>query len=116
VANDITVGEAEGKIYLLPTLIETYPIEFTANIKHTALRPSKALVTFNADNLSNIAVKVCNNFGDTTPAWVDATEQQEVELPNTAKETSDWQIGVWFYGESTGYGFVDEPIVTYLEG
>jgi hypothetical protein len=115
VANDITVGEAEGKIYLLPTLIETYTVEFKGKVVETPLCPTKAVVNYNVFNLSNVVVKVCNNYGDESPTWADATSQTEINLTNRAKETENYEIGIWCYGESTGYGYFEEPRVIFME-
>lgn len=115
VANGTIVGEAEGKIYLLPSLIETYTVEFKGKVVETPLCPTKAVVNYNISNLSNVAVKVCNNYGDESPTWEDATSQTETNLTNRAKETENYEIGIWCYGESIGYGYFEEPRVIFLE-
>ena len=115
VSNDtiVTVGD-DNKIYLTPDLAETHSVEFKVKVTEESLRPNKAKVNFTAEGLTNISVKVCNNYGDTNPVWVDATDQQQVILNNAAKETDKWQVGIWFYGETVASGYVEEPEVYYL--
>lgn len=115
VSNDtiVTVGD-DNKIYLTPALTERYSVEFKTKVVEEAVRPSKARVTFNSQGLSNLSVKVCNNYGDINPTWVDATSQQQVTIPNASKETEKWQVGIWFYGDTTTSGYVDEPEINYL--
>lgn len=116
VASATIVGdEGTDKIYLLPSLIETYTVEFKGKVVETPLCPTKAVVNYNVFNLSNVAVKVCNNYGDESPTWEDATSQTEINLTNRAKETENYEIGIWCYGESTGYGYFEEPRVIFME-
>lgn len=109
----VTVG-ADNKVYLTPTLSERRAVEFKAKVTEETVRPSKARVTFNSQGLSNLSVKVCNNYGDINPAWVDATSQQEVTIANASKETENWQVGIWFYGDTATSGYVEEPEINYL--
>ena len=116
VASATIVGdEGTDKIYLLPSLIETYTVEFKGKVVETPLCPTKAVVNYNVSNLSNVVVKVCNNYGDESPTWEDATSQTEINLTNRAKETENYEIGIWCYGESTGYGYFEEPRVIFME-
>lgn len=107
-----TIVSAEGadKIYLLPDGM-TKIIDFKGKVLETATRPVKALVKYTASNLQNLNVQVCNNYGDTTPVWENATGMNEVTFSNATRETVNWQIGVRCYGESSGYGYFEEPIV-----
>lgn len=102
--------EGADKIYLITSGV-TRTVDFKAKVLELDNRPAKALVKYNANNLSNILVQVCNNYGDTNPVWVNATAMNEVTLANTTKETAEWQVGVRCYGESDGYGFFEEPDV-----
>lgn len=109
---DTIVGVTDDdQIYLIPSLIRTKTVFFMGKVLETPTRPAKALVQYNTVNLDNIDVKVCNNYGDPTPAWENATGQREVTMANVDKQTENWQVGVKCYGESTGYGYFEEPIV-----
>lgn len=107
-----TIVSAEGadKIYLLPDEMAKI-IDFKGKVLETATRPVKALVKYTASNLQNLNVQVCNNYGDTTPVWENATSMNEVTFSNATRETANWQVGVRCYGESSGYGYFEEPIV-----
>lgn len=106
----IVSDEGADKIYLITDGV-TRIIDFDVKVLDLPNRPAKARVKYNANNLSNILVQVCNNYGDTNPDWVNATSMGEVTFTNTVKETADWQVGIRCYGESNGYGFIDEPDV-----
>lgn len=106
----IVSDEGADKIYLITSGV-TRTVDFKAKVLELDSRPAKALVKYNANNLSNILVQVCNNYGDTNPVWVNATAMNEVTLANTTKETAEWQVGVRCYGESAGYGYFEEPDV-----
>lgn len=98
------------KIYLITARV-TRTVDFKAKVLELNNRPAKALVKYNANNLSNITVQVCNNYGDTNPVWVNATAMTEITFVNTTKETAEWQVGIRCYGESSGYGYFEEPDV-----
>lgn len=104
----IVSDEGADKIYLITDGV-TRTIDFQAKVLDLPNRPAKARVKYNTNNLSNILVQVCNNYGDANPEWVNATSMGEVTFTNTTKETADWQVGIRCYGESNGYGFFEEP-------
>ena len=104
----IVSDEGADKIYLVTAGV-TRTVDFKTKVLELPDRPTKALVKYNANNLSNILVQVCNNYGDTNPVWVNATSMGEVTFANTVKETAEWQVGIRCYGESTGYGYFNEP-------
>lgn len=108
----IVSDEGADKIYLITTgVIRT--AGFEAKVRELNNRPAKAIVRFTANNLNNISVQLTNNYGDTTPIWVDATAMTEIAFNNTIKETEKWQLGIKCYGETTGYGYFDEPYVFF---
>lgn len=110
---DTIVGvNDDNQIYLLPSLITTKTVFFMGKVGVSPTRPTKARVNYNAVGLNNVDVKVCNNYGDQTPVWQDATAQREVTLTNDTKQTENWEIGVKCYGETTGYGYFEEPRVS----
>ena len=106
----VVSDEGADKIYLITAGV-TRTVDFKTKVLELPDRPAKALVKYNANNLSNILVQVCNNYGDTNPVWVNATAMNEVTLANTVKQTSAWQVGIRCYGESNGYGYFEEPDV-----
>ena len=115
VASATIVSEIADKIYLVAPSDPIKKVQFHGKVLETQLRPKKALVQYNAVNLSNITVEVTNNYGDPTPVWVDVTGQTEITLANDEKQTTNWQIGVRCYGESYGLGYFEEPLtVRYL--
>lgn len=113
VASATIVSDLADKIYLVAPSDPIKKVQFHGKVLESSVRPSKALVQYNTENLSNIKVEVTNNYGDPIPVWVDATGQTEVTLTNDEKQTTNWQLGVRCYGESYGYGYFDEPIVLW---
>lgn len=108
----IVSDEGADKIYLITTGV-TRTVGFKAKVRELNNRPAKAIVRFTANNLNNISVQLTNNYGDATPVWVDATAMTEITFNNTTKETEKWQLGIKCYGETTGYGYFDEPYVFF---
>lgn len=104
----IVSDEGADKIYLITNGV-TRTVDFKTKVLELSKRPAKALVKYNANNLTNINVQVCNNYGDTNPVWVNATAMNEITFSNAAKETAEWQVGIRCYGESDGYGYFEEP-------
>lgn len=104
----IVSDEGADKIYLITAGV-TRTVDFKTKVLELSKRPVKALVKYNANNLSNVTVQACNNFGDANPVWVNATAMNEITFSNTAKETAEWQVGIRCYGESDGYGYFEEP-------
>ena len=106
----IVSDEGADIIYLLPD--QSYrEVSFSGKALEVAERPIKAVVEYEATNLYDVVVEVCNNYGDASPVWVPCTSGVEVDLTNTVKQTTDWQVGVRCYGKSQGYGYFEEPIV-----
>ena len=109
-ADTIVSDEGASTIYLMPS--QGYrEVSFRAKASELETRPTKAIVDYTATNLYDVAVEVCNNYGDNNPAWVAATSGQEVSLTNNEKQTENWQAGVRCYGKSTSYGYFEEPII-----
>lgn len=106
------VEESQGSFYLLPS--ETLrAVEFKCLLNKMSTNPKKVIVSFTAHNLNNVFVKVCNNYGDTNPIWVDITDGTEKTFENESKQTENWQIGIWCYGDTTSYSpaYFEEPTV-----
>jgi hypothetical protein len=106
----IVSDEGADRIYLMPA--QSYrEVSFSGKALEVAERPIKVVVEYEATNLYDVVVEVCNNYGDASPVWVPCTSGVEVDLTNTVKQTTDWQVGVRCYGKSQGYGYFEEPIV-----
>ena len=106
----IVSDEGADRIYLMPD--QSYrEVNFSGKALEVAERPIKAVVEYEATNLYDVVVEVCNNYGDASPVWVPCTSGVEVDLTNTVKQTTDWQVGIRCYGKSQGYGYFEEPII-----
>ena len=111
-ADTIVSDEGADPIYLLPS--GGYrEVSFHGKVGEDTNRPSVAVVEYDAVNLYDVVVEVCNNYGDASPVWVPCTSGRQVTLANNSKQTETWQIGVRCYGKSQSYGYFDEPIVRW---
>lgn len=111
-ADTIVSDEGADPIYLFPS--GGYrEVSFHGKVGEDTNRPSVAVVEYDAVNLYDVVVEVCNNYGDASPVWVPCTSGQQVTLANNSKQTETWQIGVRCYGKSQSYGYFDEPIVRW---
>ena len=111
-ADTIVSDEGADPIYLLPS--GGYrEVSFHGKVGEDTNRPSVAVVEYDAVNLYDVVVEVCNNYGDASPVWMPCTSGQQVTLANNSKQTETWQVGVRCYGKSQSYGYFDEPIVRW---
>ena len=113
----IVSDETEDTIYLLPDPGKLYrEVGATIYMGESADRPAKAKLLIDLTNLTDVELYVSNNAKDTAPAWVAAQNGAVASLPNTAKETGNWQLGVKVYGRSGGKGIIGEPaLIVYKE-
>lgn len=113
----IVSDETEGTIYLLPDPDKLYrEVGATIYMGESVDRPAKAKLLIDLTNLTDVELYVSNNAKDAAPAWVTAQNGAVVDLPNTAKETENWQLGVKVYGRSGGKGIIGEPaLIVYKE-
>lgn len=104
--------EGANKVVLLPET-GSRVVEFKGLAGTSGMRPRKCAVKYTAVGLSNVSVKVCNNYGDSEPVWEDATSGADVEFSNTTKQTESWQIGIHCYGDTESYntGYFKEPTI-----
>lgn len=111
VSSDTIVSDEGAEIiYLMPS--KGYrEVEFSGKALEIEQRPKKVVVEYNAVNLYDVEVYVCNNYGDANPTWVPCTSGEEVELTNTIKQTENWEVGVKCYGKSSLYGYFEEPVI-----
>lgn len=113
----IVSDKTEDTIYLLPDPGKLYrEVGATIYIGESADRPAKAKLIIDLTNLTDVELYVSNNAKDAAPVWVAAQNGAVVDLPNTAKETGNWQLGVKVYGRSGGKGIIAEPaLIVYKE-
>lgn len=113
----IVSDETEDTIYLLPDPDKLYrEVGATIYMGESVDRPAKAKLLIDLTNLTDVELYVSNNAKDAAPAWVTAQNGAVVDLPNTAKETENWQLGVKVYGRSGGKGIIGEPaLIVYKE-
>lgn len=113
----IVSDETEDTIYLLPDLDKLYrEVGATIYMGESADRPAKAKLLIDLTNLTDVELYVSNNAKDAAPVWVAAQNGAVVDLPNTAKETEHWKLGVKVYGRSGGKGIIGEPaLIVYKE-
>lgn len=113
----IVSDETEDTIYLLPDPDKLYrEVGATIYMGESADRPAKAKLLIDLTNLTDVELYVSNNAKDAAPVWVAAQNGAVVDLPNTAKETENWQLGVKVYGRSGGKGIIGEPaLIVYKE-
>lgn len=112
VASATIVSDEGADIIRLAPTQEYREVSFSGKALEVAERPKKALVEYNTSNLYDVSVEICNNYGDASPAWVPCTSGREVELTNTVKQTTNWQVGIRCYAKSSSYGYCEEPIIT----
>ena len=113
----IVSDKTEDTIYLLPDPGKLYrEVGATIYIGESADRPAKAKLIIDLTNLTDVELYVSNNAKDAAPVWVAAQNGAVVDLPNTAKETQNWQLGAKVYGRSGGKGIIAEPaLIVYKE-
>ena len=114
VANATLVVAEGDTLRLNPEGLSYYPVEFDFKIGESIARPRFVAVQYNEENLYDVKVEICNNYGDEEPVWQDATSQDQIELLNTSKETANWQIGIRCFGKSEFDGHFNEPTVKIL--
>lgn len=87
--------EGADAIFLLPDGRKTYwELIATASMGKTASRPKKAKLFNTHDQMSLLAYKLCNNYGDTEPTWENASENGVTTFANTSKTADSWELGV----------------------
>ena len=112
-SDTIVSDEGASTIYLMPS--QGYrEIRYHGRAFEVERRPQKAVVEYDTNNLYDVKVEVCNNYGDSEPVWVETTSGAVVDLTNEVKQTTNWQIGIRFYAKSSSYGYTTEPIVRVI--
>ena len=106
----IVSDEGANIIYLLP---EEKPrvVEYKGKFGVVSVRPTHGFVKIDTSNLTNTVIKVTNNFGDGVPAWQTVQNGVQFDFSNTEKQTENWELGIWFYGETPNLldGYSEQP-------
>ena len=110
----IVSDEGADVIFLLPDgRRTTWNVNVAFSLGESAERPAEAKVELGEVGITASTVDVCNNYGDAAPAWVRCDETGYAEMPNAAKETTNWNIGIKIAAEgNTPESYIGEPIVT----
>lgn len=117
VANNTLVSDASaGTIYILPDASKPYrELSFTAFLGSTAKRPKRAKVQVSITGASAQTIQISNNAKDANPAWVPCGVDEVVELPNAAKTTDLWELGVKISAQGEGRVTCGEPVAIVEE-
>lgn len=108
----IVSDQGEDTIYLLPDSSKLYrEIDATIYCGSSTARPKKARAIVPATNCSLLELQISNNAKDDSPIWVSAENNVAVDLSNDTKTTTDWELGVKIYAQSSGKALIGEPVV-----
>lgn len=112
VANATLVSDSTADIiYILPDASKPYrELSFTAFLGGTAKRPKRAKVQVSITGASAQSIQISNNAKDANPAWVACGVDEVVELPNAAKTTDLWELGVKISAQGEGRVTCGEPV------
>lgn len=106
----IVSDEGANIIYLLP---EEKPrvVEYKGRIGVVSAFPTYGCVKVDTSNLTNTVIKVTNNWGDGVPVWQTVQNDVQFQFANTEKQTENWELGIWFYGETPNLidGYSEQP-------
>ena len=117
VANATLVSDSTADtIYILPDARKPYrELSFTAFLGGAAKRPKRAKVQVSITGASAQTIQISNNAKDANPAWVPCEPDQVVELPNAAKTTDLWELGVKISAQGEGRVTCGEPVAIVEE-
>ena len=106
----IVSDEGADIIYLLPTE-RAQTVEFMGKLGDFNQKPTVGCTSVMSNNLTNVVVKVTNNYGDSVPTWQTVQDGIQFEFTNETKETENWQVGIWCYGEAVNLsqGYFEQP-------
>ena len=117
VANATLVSDASANIiYILPDASKPYrELSFTAFLGGAAKRPKRAKVQVSFTGATAQTIQISNNAKDANPAWVTCGVDEVVELPNAAKTTDLWELGVQISAQGEGRVTCGEPVAIVEE-
>lgn len=117
VAKNTLVSDASADtIYILPDASKPYrDLSFTAFLGGAVKRPKRAKVQVSFTGASAQTIQISNNAKDANPAWVTCGVDEVVELPNAAKTTDLWELGVKISAQGEGRVTCGEPVAIVEE-
>ena len=93
--------EGADYISILPDGSRTiWPVSAHMSLGKTVKRPKLCKLMVPADQFQTLNLKVCNNYGDATPTWVDCLNGG-VAAMGFDKTANDWELGVKIDAEAT---------------
>ena len=106
----IVSDEGANIIYLLPQE-KPRVVEYKGRIGVASAFPTYGCVKVDTSNLTNTVIKVTNNWGDGVPVWQTVQNDVQFQFANTEKQTENWELGIWFYGETPNLidGYSEQP-------
>lgn len=106
----IVSDEGADTIYLLPTE-RAQTVEFKGKLGEFNQKPTVGCTSVVSNDLTNVVIKVTNNYGDSVPTWQTVQDGIQFEFTNETKETENWQVGIWCYGEAINLsqGYFEQP-------
>lgn len=111
----IVSDEGADIIYLLP---EEKPreVEYIGKIGTASVLPTIGCAKVDTSNLTNTVIKVTNNYGDSVPVWQTVQNGVQFNFTNTQKQTENWELGIWFYGETPNLltGYSEQPQLLFV--
>lgn len=117
VANATLVSDKTADtIYILPDASKPYrDLSFTAFLGGAVKRPKRAKVQVSVTGAAKQSIQISNNAKDVNPAWVPCGVDEVVELPNAAKTTDLWELGVKISAQGEGRVTCGEPVAIVEE-
>lgn len=106
----IVSDEGADTIYLLPTE-RAQTVEFKGRLGEFRQKPIVGCTSVVPNDLKNVVIKATNNYGDSVPTWQTVQDGTQFEFTNETKETENWQVGIWCYGEAVNLsqGYFEQP-------
>ena len=106
----IVSDEGADTIYLLPTE-RAQTVEFKGKLGEFNQKPIVGCTSVVSNDLTNVVIKATNNYGDSAPVWQTVQDGVQFEFTNETKETENWQVGIWCYGEAVNLsqGYFEQP-------
>lgn len=116
VSPDTIVSDEDANIiYLLP---EEKPrkVEYIGKIGTASVLPTIGCAKVDTSNLTNTVIKVTNNLCDAVPAWQTVQNGVQFNFTNAQKQTENWELGIWFYGETPNLltGYSEQPQLLFV--
>ena len=111
----IVSDEGADIIYLLPEE-KSRKVEYIGKIGTASVLPTIGCAKIDTSNLTNTVIKVTNNYGDSVPVWQTVQNGVQFNFTNAQKQTENWELGIWFYGETLNLltGYSEQPQLLFV--